>query len=109
MKTIIRYAFIAILVFNAGLAKADNSSSKELSSVKNIKEYRMSKEEAKRLVSRIKEIRRMDKSSLSAQQKKDLRNEVLLIKEQLNKGGKAYVLVLSTTAIIIIILLIILL
>jgi hypothetical protein len=107
MKTIIRYAFIAILAFNANMASADNSSSKELS--KNTKEYRMSKEEAKRLVSRIKEIRSMDKSNLSAQQKKDLRNEVLAIKEQLNKGGKAYVLVLSTTAIIIIILLIILL
>jgi len=68
----------------------------------------MRREEAKRPASRLKEIRKMGKSTLSIQQKKEFRNAVVVIKERLNEAGSGFVLSLSTAAVIIIMLLIIL-
>jgi F0F1-type ATP synthase membrane subunit b/b' len=108
MKNLSRLLLIAVFTLNTMLVSADNSSSSAALNQKNAKEYKMSKEEAKKLVTRLKEIRKMDKSNLSAQQKKELRNEVVTIKEQLTKADKGVVVYLSTIAIIIIVLLILL-
>ncbi len=59
------------------------------------------------MIARLEEIKAMDKSELSASEKKDLRKEVKTIKSDLKRGGGG--VYLSVGAIIIIILLLILL
>ncbi|MEP6617557.1 MAG: hypothetical protein ABJA57_13295 [Ginsengibacter sp.] len=62
---------------------------------------------AQSLLTRLHEIKDMDKSTLSTTEKKELRNEVKSIKKELKKNSKG--IYLSVGAIIIIILLLILL
>lgn len=62
--------------------------------------------EADRLTRRLEEIRSMDKATLTAPEKKALRNEVKAIKKVNSSGGGIY---LSVGAVIIIVLLLILL
>jgi hypothetical protein len=106
MRTILRFLLFVFLALNASLG----FSNSELKAIKeNTKENRMSNSEAQRFLSRLREIRGMDKSALTANQKKDLRKEVNNIKEQIQKNRPAYFIYISLTALIIIILLILLL
>jgi hypothetical protein len=59
-----------------------------------------------RMISRVNEIKEMDRSNLSSAEKKDLRKELRSLKHELKKSGKG--VYLSIGAIIIIILLLIL-
>jgi hypothetical protein len=106
MRTILRLVLFVILAFstNSGFSKSELSATKETN-----KENRMSNAEAQRLLSRLKEIREMDKSVLTLDQKQDLRKEVNTIKDQVQKNRPAYYIYISLTALIIIILLILLL
>jgi hypothetical protein len=63
-------------------------------------------EKAKALIARLNEIKEMDKSSLSASEKKELRKETRSIKKQLKSASNG--IYLSTAAIIIILLLVLL-
>ncbi len=94
-----------------------NEPTKETSSSENTtaatsvvtsKENKLSEKDISFLTNRLKEIRKMDRSSLTSDEKLQLRKEVLGIKEKL-KGQAGVGIYLSGTAILIIILLIILL
>jgi len=108
MKKISGILFVLIL-FLSSIANADNASVNSSTAVEKNKEYTLTKAETQQLVNRLKEIRRISKGHLDVRQKHDLRNEVLMIKQQLTHSEQGTVIYLSTAAIIIIVLLIILL
>lgn len=89
---------LAILTFNFNFAHAANDRPKtELTAEQ--------RAELNRITARVKEIRAMDKSELSREERKELRKELREMKKQANAiGGGVY---LSVGAILIIILLLI--
>ena len=105
---------IALFVSSTlGLASAKESAETIFNAASTISapastEKKLSKSEMKAMVLRLKEIKAMDKSQFTRDQKHSLRKEVKDIGDQLNKQDGVY-LYLSGTAILIIILLIILL
>ncbi len=110
MKKIIVLLFFATIAMNTSVVFAKETENKETttSTTTLAKEKKLSKAEVKLLVTRLKEIRKMDKSDMTVEQKQDLKKEVLGIKEQLKKQN-GVTIYLSGAAIIIILLLIILL
>ena len=105
MRTILRLVFFAVIALNSGsvLAKSELKGTKAVAT-----ESRMSNEEANRLLGRLHEIRNMDRSKLSRDQKTDLRKEVQSIKEQVNQHRPGYFIYISLTALIIILLILLL-
>jgi len=106
MRTILRFVFFVILAFNAvsSLAKSELKRAKETTA-----ENRMSSLEVNRISARLHEIRNMDMSKLSSEEKRDLRKEVNNMKQEMQKSRPGYYIYLSLGAIIIIILLLLLL
>lgn len=105
MKRLTLYlmATIALLSFMPTISKAET----ENSTIPTEKVEKVESAEAKVLVSRLEEIKAMDKSNMSSSEKKALRKEVRSIKSNLaDLNGGVY---LSVGAIIIIVLLLILL
>ena len=105
-------SFIMAMVFGITMASADNSTNEKSDKTK-VEEItassgKLSGEETKLLISRLYEIRSLDRNLLTMNDKKILRKEVNGISEKLHKDG-GVVFYLSGTAIIIIILLLILL
>lgn len=109
MKTI--KALIIAMILGISVAKSENTDTKpvSLNNGENKQQTEnLSKEEAQMLVSRLFEIRKLDKNLLTLNDKKVLRKEVNGIKEKLQKAD-GVVFYISGTAIIIILLLLILL
>jgi hypothetical protein len=107
MRIILRVILFVILALStsSGFAnKSEANANRETG-----RENKMNNAEAKRLVSRLHDIRDMDKKALTSDQKRDLRKEVNNIKEQMQKSRPGYVIYISATALIIILLLILLL
>jgi hypothetical protein len=104
MKKIMPFLLFAItaLSVNAKPATAATASAPAA------KEIRLSQDEANKMVSRIYEIRDMNKENLSAAEKQNLRNELLSIKGKLT-GPVTGVYISGGALILLIILLIILL
>jgi hypothetical protein len=105
MKKITLYlmTMIALLSFMPNSSMAGN----ENTTVPTEKVEKVESAEAQAMISRLEEIKAMDKSSMSSKEKKALRKEVRSIKKSLTEmNGGVY---LSVGAIIIIILLLILL
>jgi len=108
--------FFAISTVSAADGNSKSKSAKEesditvvkdkITSEKDVSAKKMSEEEMNRLVKRVDEIRKMDKSKLSNEEKKDLRKELKEYKKEIKKRG--YVLYLSGSAILIIILILLL-
>lgn len=71
------------------------------------KDNKLTSEEVAQLKSRVVEIRNMDKSHMSSAEKKELRNELKMIKERVKRDG-GYVYIGGTTLLLIIILIILL-
>ncbi|MBA4853354.1 hypothetical protein H1R81_23375 [Emticicia sp. BO119] len=94
--------FISI---NANAAKPSTATENPVKVSKN--EKLMSSEEGKIILSRLEEIKAMDKSEMSAKEKRELRKEVRALKAQAAQiGGGVYI---SAGALIVILLLILLL
>jgi len=95
----------AMLLFT--VIPAESKALNEAASTTMVSSKTLNSAKAKVLTTRLKEINKMDFSKLNAPAKKELRTEVISIKDQLNDlGGGVYI---SVGAIIIIILLLILL
>src|SRR5438874_4781896 len=111
MKKLMYVAFVTILALNGSAAIPKEPVSPVVTAVVSkaieTKAAKLTGEEKNKLVSRLKEIRDMDKSNLTKDEKRELRKEVTVIKDKLHSGGVS--IYLSATAIIIILLLIILL
>jgi hypothetical protein len=84
MKKLIIVAYLMILSLSAVNAAAVNpeNNRSDKTADKNKNEYKLSDEEAMRLRNRVEEIRNMDKSKLTAKEKRDLRKELKSIKKR---------------------------
>ncbi len=104
MKKSILFAFIMIFMLSAStLAASGTKNPANLSKTEN----KLSEEELSRLTRRVEEIRDIDKTDLTAKEKKEMRKELKGIKENVRRdGGVVY---LSVGTLLIIILLVILL
>ena len=113
MKKILPFVFSAIVAMNtSALIAAEHPGSNETKatsgSTTGPEEKQLSKDEVTQLANRYEEIQNMDKSNLSAAERKELRQEARDIKDTL-KAQDGVILYLSGAAILVIILLIILL
>ena len=99
MRTILRFLLFAVIALSSGsaFASTDLKGTKEVA-----KESRMSNAEANRLLGHLHEIKGMDRSKLTTDQKRDLRKEVQNIKQQVSKNRPGYFIYISLTALIII-------
>jgi hypothetical protein len=111
MKKAIVIVFVLFLSLNTGYIYGSNSILKvtPISAViANNKENKLSSEEISCLKNRVEEIRKMDKSTLTSAEKRELRNELKGIKESVRRSDSV-IYISGGTLILIIIILIILL
>ena len=102
-KKIIPLVFFAMIALNTAPVFADKAESKGTASTEN----KLSDKEVTRLTNRLIEIRDMDKSTLTADQKRDLRKEVRAMRDEIKKSDSVIVIPLVTVLLIVIILLLI--
>ena len=100
-KALLVFALLLTLIYSPVTAKASDTDPVKTTAVKEGDEAK-----AKLLLARLDEIKNMDKSTLTREQRKELRKEVREIKKDLRATGNG--IYLSIGAIIIIILLLIL-
>jgi molecular chaperone DnaK (HSP70) len=110
MKKLVFYAIVTIFTLSATFVFAgnpDRNSETEKSAIPAKKENKLSDEEIDRITKRVEEIRKMDKSDLTSEEKSELKSELKDMKESVKKaGGGIYI---GGAALILIIILIILL
>ena len=110
MKKLIVFVFVMLFTFSATMAfasKKDRTADSDKMAVPAKTENKMSEEEITRLTKRVEEIRKMDKSELTSEEKSELKSEMKEIKKNVKKaGGTIYI---SGAALVLIILLVILL
>jgi len=103
------FGILMILMFSATMAfagKTDIKSNSDNTAVIAKTENKLSAEEVSRLTKRVEEIRDMDKSDMTATEKRELRKEVKGIKENVRKNGE--VIYISGGTLLLIILIIVL-
>ncbi|MBN2348163.1 MAG: hypothetical protein JXJ22_04960 [Bacteroidales bacterium] len=109
MKKIMIFVGLMFFMLSASTAfatKSDPVSDKPAVPVKT--ENKLSEEEISHLTRRVEEIRDMDKTNLTLKEKRELRKELRMIKENVRKDS-GYIYIGTGTLILIIILIIILL
>jgi Flp pilus assembly protein TadB len=104
MKTKL-YFILLLFALNAPIAIYASESGK--SATPSRTENKMSEEEAARLTKRVEEIRAMDKSNLTASERRELRKELKGIKEKVKRDGGYIYIGAGTLLVIILILLLI--
>ncbi len=105
MKKIAFYVMTAIMLLSITTTPA--SASHEMNTVTLVGNEKIESAEAQAMMSRLEEIKAMDKSTMTSKEKRELRREVRSIKKSMTEmSGGVY---LSVGAIIIIVLLLILL
>jgi hypothetical protein len=104
MKKTILIALMMIFTLGATTAFASTSDFKGNEPVAT--ENKLSAEEVNRLINRVEEIRKMDKSTLTTSEKRELRKEIRDIKKNVRKDGT--VLYISGGALLVIVLILIL-
>ncbi len=110
MKKTIFFVIVMFFTMSATMAFAGNKDVKtdaEKSAVPVKTENKLSNEEITRLTNRVEEIRDMDKSEMSAKERKELRKELKGIKENVKKNSGT--VVISGAALVLIIVLLIIL
>ena len=111
MKKIIVISCILFLSLSTGVVFGSNANAKITSTsviVTDNKENKLSAEELSCLKNRVEEIRNMDKSTLNATEKSELRNELKGIKESVRRSD-GVIYIGGGTLLLVIILIIILL
>ncbi len=111
MKKIIFLVFVALFSLSTSMVFAkspDSNSEAEKTAVPVKTESKLSDEEIDRITKRVEEIRKMDKSDLTSEEKSELKTEMKEMKKEVKKaGGSVYIG--SVSLVLIIILVIILL
>jgi endonuclease I len=111
MKKAIFFVFVMLFTLSATLAFANNpdtNSEAEKNAVPVKTENKLSDEEVDRITKRVKEIRKMDKSDLTAEEKGELKNELKEMKKDVKKaGGTVYIGGATLVLIIILVLLLV--
>lgn len=105
MKSIILFLFLAFFSFSSIAVVASEAEPKSNPAVPDKKENKLTEEEINRMVTRVEEIRDIDKSDLTAKEKKALKKELREIKKNMSAPG-GYVYIGATTLLLIIILVI---
>jgi hypothetical protein len=112
MKKIILIVFLAIVALNTSVVNAKASETKKESVVRTgqtSNDSKLTDAEAQQLVNRVYEIQKMDKSSLTSAQKKELKIELVGIKQKVMKDPDGVVFVFSGAGLVLLIVLLILL
>lgn len=110
MKKTIVFVIVMIFVMSSTFAFAnepDRKSNSDNSAVPAPTECKLSEVELNRLINRVEEIRNLDKSDMSAKEKKELRKELRATKKNIERGGGA-IYIGGATLVLIIILIILL-
>lgn len=92
MKKFILFAFTVLFTLSASTAfaaRADRSTLPDNAVAPDKTENKLSEEEIIRLTRRVEEIRDMDKTSMAAKEKRELRKELKTIKKDI--GGTVYI------------------
>jgi peptidoglycan hydrolase CwlO-like protein len=106
--TMMAYLMILSLGFSTAFALETDKKTKTDETTPAKTENKMSEEELTRLTKRVEEIRDMDKSDMTAKEKKELRKEVKGIKENVKRDG-GYIYIGAGTLLVVILLVILLL
>jgi len=104
MKKTIFITLMMILTLGATTASANTSDLKSKEPVAT--ENKLSAEEVNRLLNRVEEIRKMDKSTMTTSEKRELRKEIKDIKKNVRRHGE--VIYISGGAILLVVLILIL-
>lgn len=108
-KTII---MVSLMILSLGVSTAfaaeTEKNRKNEAAIPDKKENKLSEEELNRMTRRVEEIRDMDKSDLTAKEKKELRKELRSMKENVKEAG-GYIYIGAGTLLVIILLVILLL
>ncbi len=110
MKKVIFFVFVMLFTLSATMAFANNSDSKtEAEKAVPVKsENRLTDEEIDRITTRVEEIRKMDKSDLTAEEKSELKSELKEMKKDVKKAnGTIYIGGATLLLIIILVLLLV--
>ena len=99
--------FFALFALNAQTIKADPSKSDEINTSSTT--TRLSEQEVQAMMDRVYEIRDMDRSTLTKGERRELKKELIYIKDQLQMMEGVYIAISGLGIIILIILLIVLL
>jgi hypothetical protein len=109
MKKMIFSACLIIFAISTSVAiNPDPKSEPESPAVTAIAENNLSEDEINILIARVEEIRDMDKSNLTATERRDLRRELKAIKEDVRRQG-GYIYIGAGTLLVILILVLLLL
>ena len=111
MKKIIVFVFFAIVALNTTTVLANEAKENATSTSTTIKtdHSQMTTEEMQQVISRVYEIRDMDKSNLTLEQRKGLKKELRDIKAKVQSQRDPVVFAVSGSALILIIILLIIL
>lgn len=108
MKTKHFFVLLLVLVLSAPIAfGSDSKSVTESAATTATVESKLSAEELSSLTKRVEEIRDMDKSNMTAKEKRELRKELKATKENIRRDG-GYIYIGTGTLILILIILLIL-
>jgi hypothetical protein len=107
MKKLLLFVFVAIFSLSTLTAFAGNNPDTKNLTVPDKTENKLSAEEISRLTNRVDEIRDMDKTDMTAKEKRDLKKELTTIKKNVKRSG-GYVYIGGSTLLLIIILIILL-
>lgn len=108
MKKTVFMAILMMLSLGFSTVIASEPDKPKSDVVPNKTENKMSEEEISRLTRRVEEIRDMDKSELTAKEKKELRKELREIRENVKRDG-GYIYIGAGTLLVVILLVILLL
>jgi hypothetical protein len=108
MKKLLLFVFVTIFSLSTLTTFAGNtdSNAKNLA-VPDKTENKLSAEEISKLTNRVEEIRDMDKTDMTAKEKRDLKKELTTIKKNVKRSG-GYVYIGGSTLLLIILLIILL-
>jgi hypothetical protein len=111
MKRTIFFVIVMIFTLSATMAfanKSDSNSEAEKTAVPVKTENKLTDEEIDRITKRVEEIRKMDKSALTGEEKNELKKELKEMKENVKRaGGTIYIGGATLVLIIILILLLV--
>lgn len=111
MKKIIFFLLALVFVLSSTTAfasKNDKTADSDKLAVPVKKENKLSDEEVERITNRVEEIRKMDKSDMTSEEKSELKNELKEMKKDVKKaGGTIYIGGATLLLIIILVLLLV--
>ena len=111
MKKIILFVFVLLFVLSSSMvfaSKKDKTADADKLAVPVKTENKLTDEEIDRITKRVEEIRKMDKSELTAEEKSELKTEMKTMKKEVKKsGGTIYIGGATLLLIIILVLLLV--